>query len=232
MNSYFDDIINYIEEYPITLDDINVFFSIPENQYKLLDFNDKNTNLYQITDFYIQKDASYDIDENEDVNVDDVEDDDENEDVIEDVDVYSENQLDEILFDDENDDLLEEINLNNISVCQSDAEEDENAAEVEEVTESCECDDYCGCEEDEDNEEDDEDEEDIYDYINDYCRININNANTVITVSYKLLLFLKALIDTGLYDFIEKSKENILIEMNNDDNIRQLSRLNFFSLYI
>jgi hypothetical protein len=218
MNSYFNDIINYAEDYPITLCDINMFFSNPENQYKLLDFNDKKTNLYRLTEYYLQKDAHYDVSE-EDVSEEDVAE----EDVAIYSENYSENQLDEILFDDEDDDLLDEINLNNISLCQSDNEE-EGSILVE-----CKCDDYCECYEDD---EDDEAEDDAYDYIDDYCRININYANTAITVSYKLLLFLKVLIDVGLYDFIEKNKENILIEMNNSNNIKQLNKLNFFSLYI
>jgi hypothetical protein len=243
MNSYFDDIINYIEDFSITLSDINIFFSNPEYQYKLLDFNDKKTNLYRLTEYYLQKDAHYDIDDEEDIAEEDVAE----EDVAIYNENYSENQLDEILFDDDDDDLLDEINLNNISVYQSNNEEE--AEEVEEAEEddkeeaeeddkesilvdfSCDeyCDEYCICKDDEDDEDD---EDDAYDYIDDYCRININYANTVITVSYKLLLFLKVLIDVGLYDFIEKNKENILIEMNNSNNIKQLNKLNFFSLYI
>jgi hypothetical protein len=99
----------------------------------------------------LQKDAHYDVAEEdvaeEDVAVEDVaEEDVAEEDVAVYSENYSENQLDEILFDDEDDDLLDEINLNNISLCQSDNEE-EGSILVE-----CKCDDYCECYEAEDDE--------------------------------------------------------------------------------
>jgi hypothetical protein len=154
--SYLDYLINYINEFPVSLEDIHEFYSIPENQFKVLDYNDKNTNMHRLITYFLKKDI-------------------------------------DLFFDNEEVDVEDELEKDN----QSNEEEDTNASDQEELTEINIADDA-----------------DIYEYINDMCRLNIKDANMVITVAYKYLIFLKLLIDLGIYEYIETYKTELTYEMN------------------
>lgn len=173
--SYLDYLINYINEFPVPLEDIHEFYSIPENQFKLLDYNDRNTNIHRLITYFLKKDI-------------------------------------DLFFDNEEVDVEDELEKDN----QSNEEEDTNESDQEELTEINIADDAdADADADElDDELEDEEDHDIYEYINDSCRLNIKDANMVITVAYKYLIFLKLLIDLDIYGYVETYKTELTYEMN------------------